>query len=188
MTTLFSDIQRATSRPPLYLSGRSSPHSPTGRASPTSSALSARASSMPPRRSRGGPIEHSPVPPVGPAIPPQPVSPLVSRLRQDWRFAAVSAFCSSFLPRLTGLDFDVDVSTRPLSCRLHPWDESIEVLVDALLSVWRCWTVWMGGKQAGRRLLSSPSPGRLSSPSDVPNELGQSAGLARTSPTPRANL
>lgn len=45
-----------------------------------------------------------------PARPPPPVSPLVTRLRQDWRWANISQFCTLWLQTLGGPEWDPEVS------------------------------------------------------------------------------
>lgn len=54
------------------------------------------------------------VAPVDTLVPPPPPSPLVQKLRQDYRWAAISEFCFTFSDAFGSLNLDIEVSL----CRL----------------------------------------------------------------------
>lgn len=50
------------------------------------------------------------VAPVNTLLPPPPPSPLVQKLRQDYRWASISQFCWTFSDAFGLVDWDIDVS------------------------------------------------------------------------------
>ena len=57
-----------------------------------------------PRRVFQGPLAAAP----DPSLPPPPPSPLILKLRQDWRWAAISQFLWTFSDAFGLLDWDIE--------------------------------------------------------------------------------